>query len=628
MILLSFIVLIPFISALVLGVIYLYDPTKPREKLYATIGVTAPAISATIALVIEAKLLSMDASTVFYYKLFDWIEIGDFHINIAFMADRLSAVMLFFITVIGTLIHLYASGYMKGDSGYGKFFSYFNLFMGSMLLLVLADNPIVMFIGWELVGLSSYLLISFYHQKHANVTAGNKAFILNRIGDFGFIIGLVVLFISLEGYGYTFAEIEANITLIDPTTLTLIAVLLFVGAMGKSAQIPLFVWLPDAMAGPTPVSALIHAATMVTAGVYMVARFSFLYNNTPDIGEFIALIGASTALLGAIIASFQNDIKKILAYSTMSQLGYMFIAVGLGAYSSGIFHVFTHAFFKALLFMGAGAIIIALHHEQNIFKMGGLKEKLKWVYIPMLIATLAISGIPPFAGFFSKDAILITAFSSGHHSIWVMGTITAFLTAYYMFRLLFVVFLAPSKKAQKLEPLPNSMIVPLLILAVGSATAGLLGVPEALGGSNLFASFVALPDKPLHIPHSTEYLLSALNITLALLGVALAYKLFARAVHEPLNNSAWRFVVVNKFYIDELYTLLIVKPLLILSRLLLYLIDGKIIDNIINLIIYSYRRVGVSVASLQNGKVRYYAFYILIGVSFISTSMLILLGGF
>ncbi len=628
MILLSFIVLIPFLSALILGVIYLYDPNKPREKLYATIGVTAPAISATIALVIEAKLLSMDASTVFHYTLFEWIHIGKFQIELAFMADRLTAVMLFFITFIGTLIHLYASGYMKGDSGYGKFFSYFNLFMGSMLLLVLADNPIIMFIGWELVGLSSYLLISFYHQEYANVTAGNKAFILNRIGDFGFIIGLVVLFISLEGYGYTFEAIEANIGLIDHPTLTIIAILLFVGAMGKSAQIPLFVWLPDAMAGPTPVSALIHAATMVTAGVYMVARFSFLYNDTPDIGEFIAIIGASTALLGAIIASFQNDIKKILAYSTMSQLGYMFIAVGLGAYSSGIFHVFTHAFFKALLFMGAGAIIIALHHEQNIYKMGSLKNKLPWVFIPMLIATLAISGIPPFAGFFSKDAILITAYSSEHYTIWAMGTITAFLTAYYMFRLLFVVFLAPSIRDHKVEPLANSMIVPLIILAVGSATAGLLGIPEALGGSNLFASFVALPDKPLHILHSTEYYLSALNVALALLGTALAYKLFVRRIHEPLNNSVWRYVVVNKFYIDEIYTFFIVKPLLLLSKFLLYFVDGKIINNIINLTVYSYARMGITFASFQNGKVRYYAFYILVGVSFISTSMLILLGGF
>ena len=312
----------------------------------------------------------------------------------------------------------------------------------------------------------------------------------------------------------------------------------------------------------------------------------------------------------------------------MSQLGYMFIAVGLGAYSSGIFHVFTHAFFKALLFMGAGAIIIALHHEQNIFKMGGLKEKLKWVYIPMLIATLAISGIPPFAGFFSKDAILITAFSSQQYTIWAMGTLTAFLTAYYMFRLFFVVFCAPSKKKHTLIPLAKSMIVPLIILAIGSATAGLLGIPEAFGGNNIFASFVALPDVPLHIAHSTEYLLSGLNILVALTGIALAYKLFARRVNEPNNSKIWRLVLTHKFYIDELYIFFILKPLLLLSKFLAYFIDGKIIDNSINLIIYIYRKAGIIFATLQNGKVRYYAFYILIGVSFISTSMLIILGDF
>ncbi len=418
------------------------------------------------------------------------------------MADRLTVVMLSFITLIGTLIHIYAIGYMKDDDTYGKFFSYFNLFMGSMLLLVLADNPIMMFVGWELVGLSSYLLIGFYHQESSNITAANKAFILNRVGDFGFIIAISLLFVSLEGTGFTFDSIKTNITMINPEMLSLIGILLFVGAMGKSAQIPLYVWLPDAMAGPTPVSALIHAATMVTAGVYMVSRYSFLYVEIPDIGLFIATIGAASALFAAIIASYQSDIKKILAYSTMSQLGYMFIAVGLGAYSSGIFHVFTHAFFKALLFMGAGAVIIALHHEQNIFKMGGLKKDLKLVYITMLIATLAISGIPPFSGFFSKDAILVTAFASEHYVLWGVGSLTAAFTAFYMFRLFFSVFHAKGKSTYKLQSIPKSMTYPLVFLALGSTTAGFLGVNESYGGNSWINTFLALPDIELHIAHS------------------------------------------------------------------------------------------------------------------------------
>ena len=444
---LSIIVVLPFLSALLLAIVYLSDTKANRYTFYTIVGVGAPAIMTILSLIVGYQLLN--GSDTIHNTLFQWIDIGDFNISIAFMADRLSVVMISFITFIGTLIHIYAAGYMKEDEAYGKFFAYFNLFMGSMLLLVLADNPIMMFVGWELVGLSSYLLIGFYHQESANITAANKAFILNRVGDFGFIMALSLLFVNVGDGGFTFEAIAANISTIDPEMLSLIGLLLFVGAMGKSAQIPLYVWLPDAMAGPTPVSALIHAATMVTAGVYMVARYSFLYVEIPDVGLFIASIGAASALFAAIIASYQSDIKKILAYSTMSQLGYMFMAVGLGAYSAGIFHVFTHAFFKALLFMGAGAVIIALHHEQNIFKMGGLKKHLKLVYITMFIATLAISGIPPFAGFFSKDAILVTAFASEHYVIWGVGTLTAMLTAFYMFRMLFTVFIRSRKRIMR-----------------------------------------------------------------------------------------------------------------------------------------------------------------------------------
>jgi len=631
MIALSLIVLIPFLSSFVLAFTYLSNSGGDeieKENFYTTFGVLAPLSSTILSFIIAYKLFSINSDIYFQYTLFNWISVGDFNINLAFMADRLTSVMLIFITSIGTLIHLYAVGYMHKDEGYGKFFSYFNLFMGSMLLLVLADNPIIMFIGWELVGLSSYLLISFYHKDRENVKAGNKAFILNRVGDFGFIMGISLLFVSIGDGGFTFEAIERNILLIDNNTLTVIGLLLFVGAMGKSAQIPLFVWLPDAMAGPTPVSALIHAATMVTAGVYMVARFSFLYNEIPNVGEFIALIGAISALFASIVASFQVDIKKILAYSTMSQLGYMFIAVGLGAYSSGIFHVFTHAFFKALLFMGAGAVIISLHHEQNIFKMGGLKKDLRIVFVPMFIATLAISGIPPFAGFFSKDAIILTAFASEHYIIWAMATITAFFTAYYMFRLIFVVFYAPAKESKSLKPLSFSMTMPLTVLAIGSATVGFLGLPEAYGGDNLFSLFIALPDKSYHISHNIEYILSLINILGALVAIFIAYKLFANGSENRIKEvKIWKKVIFNKFYIDELYEMIFVKSLLSISHLFNYFIENKIINGSINFILFGYLKSANLFSLLQNGKVRYYSLHILIGISLISMALLILLGG-
>ena len=621
---LSIIVILPFLSAFIMAVIYLCNTKRQGYFFYTLVGVGTPTIITILSLLSAYELLN-GAPTI-HTTLLTWINIGEFNINIAFMADRLSMVMISFITFIATLIHIYAAGYMKDDEAYGKFFSYFNLFIGSMLLLVLADNPIMMFIGWELVGLSSYLLIGFYHTESQNITAANKAFILNRVGDFGFIMGIALLFVSLEGTGFTFNSIEDNISLIPLDTLNLIGIFLFIGAMGKSAQIPLYVWLPDAMAGPTPVSALIHAATMVTAGVYMVARYSFIYEELPDVGLFIAYIGAFSALLAAIIASYQSDIKKILAYSTMSQLGYMFIAVGLGAYSSGIFHVFTHAFFKALLFMGAGGVIIALHHEQNIFKMGGLKKQLPLVYVTMFIATLAISGIPPFAGFFSKDAILITSYASEHYLIWIMATFTAGLTAFYMFRLLFSVFHAIPKEPLEVHGLSKSMTYPLVVLAFGSATAGFLGVNAAYGGDSLINNFLALPDRLAHISHSAEYLLGGLNVLLALGGMFIAYKLFAENANEPMPDSFFAGLAVNKFYIDEFYVILIVKPILFTSHLIASFIDPKIFDGFINLQINAYTKVAVLFSKLQNGQVRYYALYILTGLSLMSWYMIYKLG--
>jgi len=618
---LSLIVVLPFFSALLLGIVYLGNTKAKRYTFYTIIGVGTPMIMTLLSFIVTYQVIN--GSDTLHTTLLQWIAIGDLNISIAFMADRLSVVMISFITFIGTLIHIYAAGYMKEDEAYGKFFAYFNLFMGSMLLLVLADNPIMMFVGWELVGLCSYLLIGFYHHDTANITAANKAFILNRVGDFGFIMALALLFVHGSEGGFTFEAIATHISTIDPEMLSLIGILLFVGAMGKSAQIPLYVWLPDAMAGPTPVSALIHAATMVTAGVYMVARYSFIYVEIPDVGIFIASIGAASALFAAIIACYQSDIKKILAYSTMSQLGYMFIAVGLGAYSAGIFHVFTHAFFKALLFMGAGAVIIALHHEQNIFKMGGLKKHLKLVYITMFIATLAISGIPPFAGFFSKDAILVTAFASEHYIIWGMGTLTALLTAFYMFRMLFSVFHAQAKEEHKLQALPKTMTQPLVVLAIGAASAGFLGLNEAYGGHALINTFLSLPDMKLHVSHATEYMLGGLNVILALLGMGLAYTLFAKNAEEAKENTRFKSLVIHTFYIDELYDTLIVKPLLKISRLIENIIDPKIFDGFINLNIWGYLKSAEMFGTLQNGKVRYYALYILVGLSAISCYMLI-----
>ncbi|MEA1919763.1 MAG: NADH-quinone oxidoreductase subunit L [Campylobacterota bacterium] len=622
--LLILIVILPFFSAAIMGLLYLSGYFK-GENIYRIIGIASPVLITVFTFILGSEVLNSSSDFVIKATLFNWLSIGDFIIELELIVDRLSMVMISFITFIGTLIHIYASGYMKGDAGFGKFFAFFNFFLGSMLLLVLAANPIIMFIGWELVGLASYLLIGFYHQESANMSAANKAFIVNRVGDFGFIIGLALLFVALEGRGFSFEAIQHSLHIVDNSLLHVIGIMLFIGAMGKSAQIPLYVWLPDAMAGPTPVSALIHAATMVTAGVYMVARFSFLYVEIPSVGVFIASIGIASALFAAIIASFQSDIKKILAYSTMSQLGYMFVAVGLGAYSSGVFHVFTHAFFKALLFMGAGAIIIALHHEQNIFKMGGLKKSQPLLFITMLIATLSISGIPLFSGFFSKDAILVHAFAEGQYLIWGLGVITAFLTAYYMFRMFFIVFITPEKEKHHLLHVSFSMKWPLLILAIGAAFAGFLAANEAYGGSSWFAHFIGLPDRMHHLSHQTEYMLDALNVAVAIVGISLAYRLFSKEAIEPKEDTPLRRLIINKFYIDEIYDTLFVKPLRRISTLSDRIIDGWIIDGLLNGLVFSYRSLALTFSSLQNGKVRFYALYILMGISIISLSVLSIL---
>ncbi len=613
----SLLVFLPFIGGTLIGVAYLahLKGFKISQKIFSLLAIWAPLASAYLGAKLFLAVYNDPASAI-TVKVFQWIEVGDFTINLSFYVDSLSALMTLFVTFIAALIHIYSIGYMNKDEGFAKFFAYMNLFLGSMLMLVLADNPILMFMGWEGVGACSYLLIAFYYKDKANVKAGNKAFIINRIGDFGFVVGMLTLYVVVGKYGFDFASLKANAFLIPEYTIWFITLFLFVGAAGKSAQIPLYTWLPDAMAGPTPVSALIHAATMVTAGVYMVARFSFLYAEVPAVGELIAYVGAFTALVAAIIATKQTDIKKILAYSTMSQLGYMFIAVGIGAYSTGIFHVFTHAFFKALLFLGAGAVIYALHHEQNIFKMNNLKS-LKIVYFPMLIATLAIAGIPPFAGFFSKDEILLNTFASGHFLIYAMALITAGLTSYYMFRLFFLTFHNREKSHAHIEQPPLIMTSILVILSVGSVFAGFAGLPEIFGGSNFIKSFLShslvYKAEFAHVSHSLEYILMALAIGISLAGIFVAYKRFFRYKEQSeLKENALVVAIKNKFFVDEMYERAFVVPLVNTSRFIYGYLDRVIIYKIVqnsavalNRVSHFYGRV------FQNGDVKWYLVYML-----------------
>jgi NADH-quinone oxidoreductase subunit L len=606
---LGYIILAPLLGFVLLSALYIasFRVTIPKI-LYTVIAITMPIVSFIFALLLFIGALN--ENNLYHQMLFTWFHIDVYTINVALLGDHLSLFMTLFITFIGGLIHIYATGYMKDEEGYGKFFAYFHLFMASMLLLVLADSPVMMFVGWEGVGLCSYLLISYYHHGNENVKAGNKAFVANRVGDFGFLIGLSLLFITIGQYGFSYEALSAHIGEISFSMLTAIGLLLFVGAMGKSAQIPLYVWLPDAMAGPTPVSALIHAATMVTAGVYMVARFAFLYDLIPQVGLFIASLGALSALFAAVIALQQRDIKKILAYSTMSQLGYMFVGVGLGAYDAGIFHVFTHAFFKALLFLGAGSVIVALHHEQDIFKMGALRKKLPLTFITMSIATLALAGIPPFSGFFSKDAIMMTAFASGHYLIWLATFITAGLTAYYMTRLMVLTFITPVKKEHHIHSVTFGMQGVLAVLAVGAVFASVAGFPTIFGGNNFLGSWMNVEVKH-HISHSSEYLLMAANVSVGLFGIFIGYRRFATKRIEPNAKS----IIANKFYIDELFDAVLIRPLKRTSIILTHTIDIGLIDRILYLLSNGYHHLGDKAALMQNGHVRTYALYMLIGIS-------------
>ncbi|MDB5137567.1 MAG: nuoL [Mucilaginibacter sp.] len=561
-------------------------------------------------------------------NLFDWFVVGRFKVEFAFLIDQLSALMLLIITGVGFLIHLYSVGYMHSDEGFGKFFSYLNLFIFFMLLLVMGSNYLIMFIGWEGVGLCSYLLIGFWYTNPDYADAAKKAFIMNRIGDLGFIIG-IFLIISIFG-SVTFSDIFPKAATMAPGSVpfTLITILLFIGAVGKSAQIPLFTWLPDAMAGPTPVSALIHAATMVTAGVYMVARSNILFTMSPVTMTIIAVIGLATAVFAALIALSQTDIKKVLAYSTVSQLGYMFLGLGVGAYTGAFFHVLTHAFFKALLFLGAGSVIHGMSNEQDMRKMGGLKGKLPITFITMLIGTLAISGIPPFAGFFSKDEILAHAFAHST-TMYVIGVITAMFTSFYMFRMLYLTFFGKfrgtAEQEHHLHESPPTMTIPLIVLAILSIVGGFIGIPEVLGGHHWLEHFLApvfeksaalLPDS--HLTSSTEISLMVASVTGAVLALIYAYVRYVKNSHVPVGDSEERPGLVSlsyhKFYIDEIYDWLIRKPLDGLSIFFYKVVDLLVIDGFINGLGKISVRSSKGLRLLQTGNVGFYIFMMVIGI--------------
>lgn len=557
---------------------------------------------------------------------FVWIAAGAFRADFGLLLDPLSAALVLVVTGVGFLIHVYSTAYMEHDEGFSRYFAYLNLFTFAMLVLVLANNYLLMFVGWEGVGLCSYLLIGFWYEKDSAANAGKKAFIVNRIGDVGFAIGVMLVFAVFGSIDYTEVFPRAAGTLTQATA-TVIAALLFVGAIGKSAQIPLYVWLPDAMEGPTPVSALIHAATMVTAGVYMVARSSAIYVLAPEVMAAVAIVGAATAIFAASIGLVQNDIKRVLAYSTVSQLGYMFLAAGVGAFGAAIFHLITHAFFKALLFLGSGSVIHAMGGEQDMRKMGGLKTWLPTTYRTFVIGTVAIAGIPPLAGFFSKDEILFSAFASGGlgRVLWAVGLAAAAMTSFYMFRLVFLTFHGRPRMSEEVKhhihESPAPMTVPLMALALGSVVAGFLNVPHALGGHTLLGEFLSpvLAAAGAHGEPSValEFALMGLSVAVAVVGILVAYRLYLLDPSAPARLAA-RFsglyqMLLDKYRVDELYDRVVVAPFLRTCNWLWRVVDEGLIDGAVNGVGYALTG-GASVLRLaQSGQAQSYAFYVLLG---------------
>ena len=592
------------------------------------VGPLAIALSFAQSLVLFFQMLEAEGN-VLKEHLYTWISSGNFEAGINFQVDQLSGLYLLVITGVGFLIHVYSVGYMDGESGYYRFFAYLNLFVFFMLILVLGDSFLLMFVGWEGVGLCSYLLIGYYFEKDSAAEAAKKAFLFNRIGDFGVLSAVMLIFLAFGSIEFATINAEAATQLeYGGALVTAITLLLFLGATGKSAQIPLYVWLPDAMEGPTPVSALIHAATMVTAGLYMVARLSHLFVLAPFTMNVIAVVGTATALLAATIAVTQTDIKRVLAYSTVSQLGYMFLAMGVGAFGAGVFHVMTHAFFKALLFLGSGSVILAVHHEQDMRKMGALKNKLPITYMTMLLGTFAISGIPFFSGFFSKDEILWKAYSSplGSPWLWGVGFLTAGLTAFYMFRMIYLTFHGESRvdshTAEHVHESPFSMTIPLMILAALAVTGGFFGVPHVFhvipnGMENYFQGFFAeIPSG--HGTVSTEWTLMAFSVAFALLAWFFASRLYHSGFDLAAGlRSKWESLYqlsLNKWYVDELYNTLIIQPGRLFSTHVLWrLFDQNVIDRAVNTTADVARMVGNSIRPLQNGLTQNYALIFTLG---------------
>jgi NADH-quinone oxidoreductase subunit L len=586
--------------------------------------------------------------------IFDWIVSGSFQTVIGYQIDPLSILMALVVSGVSFFIHIYSVGYMHDDPGYPRYFTYLNLFVFMMLNIILANNFLLMFVGWEGVGLCSYLLIGFWFEKDSAANAGKKAFVVNRVGDFGFILGMFLLFTSLGKHGIwtlDFTEVFANVNKLDTATVTVITILLFIGACGKSAQIPLYVWLPDAMEGPTPVSSLIHAATMVTAGVYMVARCNVLYGMAPISLAIVAMVGVATAIYTASIGFCQNDIKKVLAYSTISQLGYMFLGVGVGAYSAGIFHLMTHAFFKGLLFLGAGSVMHALSGELDMRKMGGLRKKTPITFWTFFFATLAIAGIFPFSGFFSKDEILWQAFSSshGHWLLWAVAAVAAGMTAFYMFRVLFMTFWGECRADEHVKhhihESPKIMTVPLMILTVLSIIGGWIGIPHVLGGpfgiGNYFHEFLTPVVGGGGEPAKThaglalisqawasggesggnsaaiEILMMMVSLIIAFIGIGIAYIFYVKNPALPKSLAEkWRGLyklVFNKYYIDEIYQVLFINSLKDLGTGLWKGFDDFVIDGTVNGIAYLIGLLSGAMRRIQTGLVQNYAFAMIIG---------------
>ena len=589
------------------------------------------AFALAVRAVLELAALPAD-HRILIDSVYTWFQVGDFSADVAFQLDPLSAVMALVVTGVGFLIHVYSTGYMAHDPSIRRFFLYLNLFTFAMLTLVLADNFLLMFVGWEGVGLCSYLLIGFWYERPAAAAAGKKAFVVNRIGDYGFLLGMLAL-ATLGGslnYGRLFAD-APRVFEYGGAAITLATLCLFLGATGKSAQIPLYTWLPDAMEGPTPVSALIHAATMVTAGVYMVARCHALFQLAPVALETVAVVGAATALLAATIGIAQNDIKRVLAYSTVSQLGYMFMACGVGAFGAGIFHLMTHAYFKALLFLGAGSVIHALSNEQDLRKMGGLARRLPWTHATMLVATLAIAGLPPLAGFFSKDEILAAAFASGHRGVWLVGLVGAVLTAFYMFRLYILCFRGESRLAPEAEhhlhESPPSMIVPLVVLAALAVAGGWIGLPMQPGGHLLarwlgpvFESGAPAPGAgPHELSAEAEWILIAVSVAAAAAGIAAAFQLYLRrpAAAGALQQRYARVhrLLLHKYWVDEIYDSTVVRFFAWLAGWFWRFWDEKIVDGLVNGIAYLFEGASAVLRLFQTGFVGTYALFFTLGVA-------------